>query len=419
MTTVNDDSGSITYGGSWTDFNGTGRINGDEHHTNGTNNYAQFTFTGTEVRWVCTKYSNRGKADVYIDGAYQDTKDLYSSSVLYQQEIYTKTGLSSGSHTIKVVCNGTQNESSSDYYIDVDAFIYGGGGATPTPTPTPTTTPTPTPAPSGTNLALGETASASSTWSAGDGASNANDGDSTGTRWAAADETGAGQWLEIDFGTNTTFNRTITKQCFNRITGYKIQYWNGSAWVDAYTGGVMGTSPKTDDFSSVTASKVRLYITAVQTDVGNIVPAIWEFEVYNTEPSGTNLAIGETASASSTWSAEDGASKANDGDSTGTRWAAADETGAGQWLEIDFGTNTTFNRTITKQCFNRITGYKIQYWNGSAWVDAYTGGVMGTSPKTDDFSSVTASKVRLYITAVQTDVGNIVPAIWEFEIYNN
>ena len=138
MTTVNDDSGSITYSGSWTDFNGTGRINGDEHHTNGTNNYAQFTFTGTEVRWVCTKFSNRGKADVYIDGAYQDTKDLYSSSVLYQQEIYTRTGLSSGSHTIKVVCNGTKNASSSDYYIDVDAFIYGGEGATPTPTPTPT-----------------------------------------------------------------------------------------------------------------------------------------------------------------------------------------------------------------------------------------------------------------------------------------
>jgi hypothetical protein len=125
QTTVNDDNASITYNGSWTDNNSAqGRINNDEHYTNVTNNYVEFTFTGTEVVYIGTKFSNRGQADIYIDSAYQATIDLYSSSVLNQQKIYTKTGLSNGSHTIKVVCKGQKNASSTGYYIDVDAFEY-------------------------------------------------------------------------------------------------------------------------------------------------------------------------------------------------------------------------------------------------------------------------------------------------------
>lgn len=300
--------------------------------------------------------------------------------------------------------------------------------------------PTPTPDPASVNLALGKTASASSQWDSNYSADKANDGDSSNTRWNAADGTGAGEWLQIDFGSNITFDKTITKQFGNRIAGYKIQYWNGSSWIDAYTGGVMGTTPKTDLFTAVTASRIRLYVTSAQDDGGTYTcPSIWEFEVYNrsasgptstptptptatftptpTPVSGGNLALGKTASASSQWDATYSADKANDGDSVNTRWNTANGQGAGQWLQIDFGANTTFNQTISKQFMNRITGYKIQYWNGSSWVDAYTGGMMG-STKTDTFSAVTSSRIRLYITSVQMDGNYDCPSIWEFEVYN-
>jgi hypothetical protein len=125
LTTINDDSSRVTYSGGWTDNNAaSSRINGDEHYTVLTGASAQFTFLGTQITWVATKFSNRGKADVYIDGVLQTTVDEYSASVLYQQPVYVKTGLSAASHTIKIVCKGTKNASSKGTYIDIDAFKY-------------------------------------------------------------------------------------------------------------------------------------------------------------------------------------------------------------------------------------------------------------------------------------------------------
>lgn len=99
------------------------------------------------------------------------------------------------------------------------------------------------------------------------------------TRWATDDGI-TSCWLEADFGANTTFNKTITKECIDygqRVAGYKIQYWNGSSWLDAYTGTTIGSS-KTDTFAAVTGSKVRLNITSV---TGAFGPTFWEFMVYN------------------------------------------------------------------------------------------------------------------------------------------
>jgi hypothetical protein len=289
--------------------------------------------------------------------------------------------------------------------------------------------PTPTPMP---NLAIGKTASASSIWDVNYSADKANDANMS-TRWNTAAGKTANEWLQIDFGANTSFNKIITKEnpAFQRISGYKLQYYNGTSWVDLVTGTTVGTS-KVDNFATVTASKVRLYITAASD-----CPTIDEFEVYftgNNTPTptptptptstpsptpGVNLAKNKTASASTIWGTGYEASKANDGNGT-TRWNAAATDGVGAWLQVDFGANTTFKKTIITQDFNRITGYKIQYWNGSSWVDAYTGGTMGTSPKVDTFTAVTGSKVRLYVTAIQVDGGpNPCPTIWEFEVYNN
>jgi hypothetical protein len=100
------------------------RFNYTEHYTNTTNSYYQFTFTGTEIRLVGTKEVNRGMSDVYIDGVFDRTVDQYSAIRYYQQEIYVKTGLMSGTHTVKVVCKGQKNAGASDYYVCVDAVRY-------------------------------------------------------------------------------------------------------------------------------------------------------------------------------------------------------------------------------------------------------------------------------------------------------
>ena len=136
----------------------------------------------------------------------------------------------------------------------------------------------------GPNFAEGCKATASS---AGEGrpASNVNDLNYN-TYWSAAAGKASNEWLEIDLGTNRTFNKTILRQSnSDRITGYKIQYHNGTDWVDAHTGGPMGTMVKIDTFPPVTASKVRLLVTAVQpaTAAGgetDTCPQINEFDIY-------------------------------------------------------------------------------------------------------------------------------------------
>jgi hypothetical protein len=126
---------------------------------------------------------------------------------------------------------------------------------------------------------------------------------------------------------------------------------------------------------------------------------------------GSNLAIGKTASASSFYSAGYEASQANDANA-GTRWNASGTDGVGAWLQIDFGTNTTINHTVLSEYGDRITGYRIEYYNGS-WQTAYTGTTIGSTPHTDNFTAVTGTKARLYVTAADN-----CPTIWEFEIYN-
>ena len=123
---------------------------------------------------------------------------------------------------------------------------------------------------------------ASTTW-AGSGyePSLAGDGDMS-SRWNAAGETTGGQWLEIDFGSNKEFNKTIIKEAFDRTTSYNIQYWNGSTWTTCSSGTTLG-SAKTDNFSAVTGSKIRLNIVSATECV-----SFYEFEVYH--DNGPNLA---------------------------------------------------------------------------------------------------------------------------------
>jgi hypothetical protein len=135
------------------------------------------------------------------------------------------------------------------------------------------------------------------------------------------------------------------------------------------------------------------------------------------DPKLLNLALAKTATASSTKDPDYNPNKAADGDHT-TRWSSAPGTGKDQWLEIDFGTPTTFDTTITRQFRGFIVKHKIQYWDGSEWKDAYTGGKMeDPSPQIDTFPPVIANKMRYYVTS-KSDIYNSV-SLWELEVYNS
>jgi len=121
--TIDDASASTTYGGAWvTDANGI-YYNNTCHVSNTVNSYFQVSFTGTQISWYGLKNNDLGKATVYIDGVLaQDDIDCYSSSPRAVFQLFNKTGLSNGNHTIKVVVKGTKNPASNGIALVHDYF---------------------------------------------------------------------------------------------------------------------------------------------------------------------------------------------------------------------------------------------------------------------------------------------------------
>ncbi|OCT11274.1 hypothetical protein A8709_06250 [Paenibacillus pectinilyticus] len=100
-----DSSGSaVTYTGTWADANGTWQDYGRTLKTSSTVGASlQYTFTGTNAAIIGRKQSGAGTADVYIDGVLQTTINTANTAAYYREALYQKAGLSSGSHTIKLV----------------------------------------------------------------------------------------------------------------------------------------------------------------------------------------------------------------------------------------------------------------------------------------------------------------------------
>jgi Bacterial Ig domain len=84
---------------------------------------ATFTFTGTGVSWIGLRCEICGFANVFLDGALVGTIDTYAASRPSTSEaLFTRSGLTSGSHTLAIEATGTQNAASGGANVLVDAF---------------------------------------------------------------------------------------------------------------------------------------------------------------------------------------------------------------------------------------------------------------------------------------------------------
>ncbi|WP_339723186.1 alpha-L-fucosidase [uncultured Paraglaciecola sp.] len=86
------------------------------------NTQASYTFNGTGVKIISRKNTGGGICQIKIDGNLIDTVDLYSSTWVDKAEVFSKQDLSSGSHTIEFVVDGTKNSNSTNYYCVIDRF---------------------------------------------------------------------------------------------------------------------------------------------------------------------------------------------------------------------------------------------------------------------------------------------------------
>ena len=114
---LNDTTSGITYSGTWTysTNRGDGDFQNDEHSTMANADSFGYTFTGAGIRVIGETNSAGGTDEVYVDGVDRGSISTISQNRLAQQVLYSLSGLSSGTHTIKVV-------KTSGGYFELDAL---------------------------------------------------------------------------------------------------------------------------------------------------------------------------------------------------------------------------------------------------------------------------------------------------------
>jgi hypothetical protein len=215
-----------------------------------------------------------------------------------------------------------------------------------------------------TDLALAKTATASTvgeTWGTAD---KAVDGDNT-TRWTS--EYLDNQWLQVDLGASTAFDRVEIAWENAYALDFVVQTsGDGSSWKDVKAvdnNGALGDSfIQKETFTPQTAQFLRIQGGGRATGYGI---SMWTLSAFDSSTPATDLAQGKTASASS----DDGNPAANavDGNPR-TRWSSGYQDN--QWIQVDFGSSTTFDQVSIdwEQAYAR--NYVIQVSeDGTAWTD--------------------------------------------------
>jgi len=117
---IEENNSGIYYTGTWETAKGTNYSSGSCKYTQKAAT-ATFNFTGTGIKVIGNKAPTSGIAKITIDGkAYY--VDLYNSSITCKNSIFIKTGLTSGTHTIKIEWTGLKNSASKGTTINLDAF---------------------------------------------------------------------------------------------------------------------------------------------------------------------------------------------------------------------------------------------------------------------------------------------------------
>jgi hypothetical protein len=83
---------------------------------------AELTFVGTSVSWIGFREPLAGIADVFLDGNFVARVDLYSPIEQVRVPVFTASGLTAGTHTLRIDVTGDKNPAATAAWVAVDAF---------------------------------------------------------------------------------------------------------------------------------------------------------------------------------------------------------------------------------------------------------------------------------------------------------
>jgi hypothetical protein len=124
---LQETNAAIAYTGTWSTQNITSASGGSLKFASAADasaSLASFSNNALNIAWVAPKGPDRGKAEVWLDGALASTADLYTATLQPRKSAFVKNGLDPAvAHELEVRVLGTKNASSSGTRVDVDAFV--------------------------------------------------------------------------------------------------------------------------------------------------------------------------------------------------------------------------------------------------------------------------------------------------------
>ncbi len=109
-----DTSPKITYTGSWTPYVATGPYNGTLRYSSVIGQQATFVIEGNRFSLTYTANSNRGVAEIYVDGVLYATVNQYNATLAWQRTWTSGLLTDVGPHTVRIVHK-------SGSIVDIDA----------------------------------------------------------------------------------------------------------------------------------------------------------------------------------------------------------------------------------------------------------------------------------------------------------
>ncbi|MFE2726666.1 glycoside hydrolase family 2 TIM barrel-domain containing protein [Kitasatospora sp. NPDC059327] len=124
---IDDADSRVLYTGNWT-HDGANRssttsdLGRTESYSKEVGATATTAFWGAGVRVIAPKGPSEGIVEVSVDGGVPTRVDLYAASKQSQQNVFERTGLVEGEHTVTVRVTGQKNSSATDTFVCLDAF---------------------------------------------------------------------------------------------------------------------------------------------------------------------------------------------------------------------------------------------------------------------------------------------------------
>ena len=253
-------------------------------------------------------------------------------------------------------------------------------------------------------------------------------------RWTSYRSSATEDWFRVDFGQDRTIH-TVKLYLYDDGGGvqspssYKIQYWNGSSWVDVQETSRKPANPtgrraNVVKFSEVVTSRVR----AVLTRNGGIATGMTEFEAWGPSRAipdpipGDNLALNSDA-----WMypriypsfafIHHSAFMAHDGNLS-TYWnTQKSRNGTNEFLRVDFGEEKTFNNIVLS--FRRApTSMNVEYRDSGTWTAIPNVRMAPDTPVSHTTTNVVFPAIAAEQIRVNFTTSGIVE-VEEIEIYSN